>query len=311
MTEKCSSDLQARDSGVDSKYSGCTAVFVYLSGEYIYSASVGDSRAILGTTIPPSVMPAPTAVLGGEDRKMLEEVKSRRHSRPMLEIMPVQLTKDQKPEDPEELSRIISKGGRVQRLTDEKGKKIGPYRVWEMNSNSPGLAMSRSIGDSIGSSIGIIATPVCTKHKVHPYGDFFIVAGSDGIWDAMDNQDVVNFVECYREKCKRSASSPPIGEKVTIENTTISQLLCEEARIRWLTIVEEEDVMIDDISCIILELKPSQILASAHEKRPVPTNHIPSREIEEISAGNNNLGSTGNMSVRDPRRGSMVVIPSS
>jgi hypothetical protein len=30
-------------------------------------------------------------------------------------------------------------------------------------------------------------------------------------------------------------------------------MLCEEARVRWLTVVEKEDVMIDDISAIVLE----------------------------------------------------------
>jgi len=30
-------------------------------------------------------------------------------------------------------------------------------------------------------------------------------------------------------------------------------MLCEEARIRWLAIVEHEDVMIDDISAVIIE----------------------------------------------------------
>ena len=31
-------------------------------------------------------------------------------------------------------------------------------------------------------------------------------------------------------------------------------MLCEEARHRWFTIVEEEDVLIDDISCVVIEL---------------------------------------------------------
>jgi len=41
--------------------------------------------------------------------------------------------------------------------------------------------MSRSIGDKDAASLGIISTPVYTKHKVHPYADFFVVAGTDGI----------------------------------------------------------------------------------------------------------------------------------
>ena len=30
-------------------------------------------------------------------------------------------------------------------------------------------------------------------------------------------------------------------------------MVCEEARYRWLSIVEEEDVFIDDISCVVVE----------------------------------------------------------
>ncbi|CAG9328007.1 unnamed protein product [Blepharisma stoltei] len=303
LTEKCAEDLKQHESDIDSKYSGCTAVFVFLSGDAIYSASVGDSRAVLGTSSPPTVMPAPAAQIKEEDRKMLEEVKSRRQSQPALEILPVQLTKDQKPEDPEELARIIQKGGKVQRITDKSGKKIGPYRVWEPDLKSLGLAMSRSIGDSTGNSVGIISTPICTKHKVNPFADCFVVAGTDGIWDAMDNQDVVNYVEFYRDKCKRGCTSPPVESKVSPDNTCIAQLLCEEARVRWMSILEEEDVIVDDISCIILELQPATISLSAHEKRPIPNDHSPHREIEDLS----NQEIAESASVRDPRRGSIIL----
>jgi hypothetical protein len=31
-------------------------------------------------------------------------------------------------------------------------------------------------------------------------------------------------------------------------------MLCEEARVRWLTLIEEEDVLIDDISAVVVEI---------------------------------------------------------
>ena len=124
--EDCDSELRMK--GIDILYSGSTAIVVVIVDEFIYSASVGDSRAILGTISPPLVSPAPSANLG-EERKILEEVKARRGSRSNTLIHPVQLTKDQKPEDPEELNRIRKSGGRVQRLLDDSGNKIGPYRV--------------------------------------------------------------------------------------------------------------------------------------------------------------------------------------
>jgi hypothetical protein len=39
-----------------------------------------------------------------------------------------------------------------------------------------------------------------------------------------------------------------------VRNACIAHLLCEEARVRWKEIVEEEDVIIDDISVVVVEL---------------------------------------------------------
>ena len=278
LTERCHSALQ-KESSIDVTSSGCTAVLVYFYNGYLYCASVGDSRAILGTLEPPKHSPAPEAQMG-EERKMLEVVKERRKSFLTTQIFPVQLTRDQKPEDPDELARIVKAGGRVQKITDKKGNKVGPYRVWELNANTPGLAMSRSIGDTTGHKLGVISTPVTTKHQVNDTGDLFIVAASDGIWDVMENEDVVTFVECYREKCLRDLESPTRSEIVSCKNSTIAQLLCEEARVRWYTIVENEDVMIDDISCVVLELQGA-VEDVAHVAKP-----LPDRENKELPAKN-------------------------
>ena len=39
------------------------------------------------------------------------------------------------------------------------GNRIGPARVWMMGENVPGLAMSRSFGDTVAGKVGVIATP--------------------------------------------------------------------------------------------------------------------------------------------------------
>ena len=113
--------------------------------------------------------------------------------------------------------------------------------------------MARSIGDTAGTEIGVIPTPEITQYSIGS-SEQFIVTGSDGIWDVMDNEEVVNFVQSYRALCKRMVSKPTKEEAVTAENACIAQFLCEEARYRWNAVVEDEDVLIDDISCTILEL---------------------------------------------------------
>ena len=42
---------------------------------------------------------------------------------------------------------------------DENGDYIGPHRVWLKDENLPGLAMSRSLGDLVGASVGVTWEP--------------------------------------------------------------------------------------------------------------------------------------------------------
>ena len=41
--------------------------------------------------------------------------------------------------------------------------------------------MSRSIGDQIGSYIGVIATPITSNFRIRGKDDYFLVIASDGI----------------------------------------------------------------------------------------------------------------------------------
>ena len=254
------------------------------------------------------VLPAPAPV-HKEDRKLLQEVRQRRESRVDDKLQPIQLTNDQKPEDPEEQARIVAFGGRVQRLLDPNGQRIGPYRVWEANSNSPGLAMSRSIGDVIGKQIGVISTPVCSRYAINTDNDYFIVLASDGVWDVMDNDDVAHYVECFRGKCKQGViKPPPKGMDIVPSLTCIAQLLCEEARVRWYAIVEDEDVMIDDISCIVLEFRKSENKIGYVYNKGTAIEEIKDREedqnIDETAL--RKAPTTKDITTRDPRRGSIV-----
>jgi serine/threonine protein phosphatase PrpC len=90
----------------------------------------------------------------------------------------IQLTKDHKPNSPEEKNRIQELGGKV--VYDGYD-----YRIM-------GLSLSRAFGD-------LDATPYVThKPDIFKYdlltGDKFIVMACDGLWDVMSNQQVVNFV---------------------------------------------------------------------------------------------------------------------
>ncbi|OMJ77317.1 hypothetical protein SteCoe_23106 [Stentor coeruleus] len=249
LTENCDRDLTKIDSKINASYSGATAIFMLIFDGWVYTASVGDSRGILATTssLPPIVPFVPRI-----DNEIISELKASRTTQIDSSLHFLQLTKDQKPEDPEEFKRIIDSGGRVKRLLDEDGNKIGPYRIWETDANVPGLTMTRSIGDTEAKNLGVISTPIITKHHINLKDDLFIVVASDGIWHCMDNEDVINFIEYYRPiSCKEIIRHK--DSEVSTSNSCIAQLICEEARVRWLSIVELDDVMIDDISCVVLE----------------------------------------------------------
>lgn len=69
------------------------------------------------------------------------------------------MSNDHKPDLPLERKRIEANGGRVEPYTDYDGSLVGPARVWLMDADIPGLAMSRSFGDKVAASCGCISEP--------------------------------------------------------------------------------------------------------------------------------------------------------
>lgn len=59
--------------------------------------------------------------------------------------------------------------------------------------------MTRSVGDDDLSSVGVFAQSEVTKYKWDQEKDKFLILGSDGIWDTVENIEAVNFVEKFRE----------------------------------------------------------------------------------------------------------------
>ncbi len=269
LNENCDKSL---NKAVDCQAAGCTAVMMLYCKGTMYFSCIGDSRAMLATSAPPAQVTA-CQPARGDDKTLLAEIKHRRSVSPETVFTAVQMTQDQKPEDSQELARIREAGGVVMRLEDSTGRRVGPYRVWKVEGMYPGLAMSRSLGDSIAHEIGVIGTPMITSHAETHGMDFFLVLASDGVWDVMENQEVCDFVEAYRHKSLREVSVPKQLTSVQPETVTIAQLLCEEARARWVHVVEAEDVHIDDISCIVLELQ-----VGGEKRRRAPLRTIAPRQ---------------------------------
>jgi serine/threonine protein phosphatase PrpC len=82
----------------------------------------------------------------------------------------------------------MKKGGRVHPYRDLSGQALGPARVWLPNQSImsiildiQGLAMSRSFGDNISKSIGVIHNPEMIKVALDENSKFLLLA-SDGVW---------------------------------------------------------------------------------------------------------------------------------
>lgn len=57
-------------------------------------------------------------------------------------------------------------------------------RVWLKNHEFPGLAMSRSLGDKLAHTVGVIPEPdfQCVSLNKED-NEYIVVSASDGLWD--------------------------------------------------------------------------------------------------------------------------------
>ena len=110
------------------------------------------------------------------------------------------LNRDHKPELKDEAERILRAGGRIDSFRDyyNNGEPVGPQRVWLMNEELPGLAMSRSFGDRITHSVGVSPQAETFMFTVG-VNDKFVVIASDGVWEFLSNEDVAGIVYPFYE----------------------------------------------------------------------------------------------------------------
>lgn len=106
-------------------------------------------------------------------------------------------------------------------------------RVWLKKENIPGLAMSRSIGDNVATSVGVTWEPELMDFALDPRDKFLLVA-SDGVWEFIENQELVDLISQYYEE----------GD---IEGAC--DAILQESYNRW---TSEDDTVIDDITFILV-----------------------------------------------------------
>ena len=151
---------------INSKNSGSTLCILILIYTKMICINVGDSRAILSMT-----------------EIFRNEIKF--------------LSEDHKPSLKKEQERIKKCGGYVERIIYEDGSVDDTYRVWNSPLlKYPGLAISRSIGDTDMTKLGVVSDPDFCIKTLKKEMNFAVIA-SDGIWEFLDNKEVCDVVKHY------------------------------------------------------------------------------------------------------------------
>eukprot|EP00931_Biecheleriopsis_adriatica_P095431 TRINITY_DN6902_c0_g1_i2.p1 TRINITY_DN6902_c0_g1~~TRINITY_DN6902_c0_g1_i2.p1 ORF type:complete len:492 (-),score=91.32 TRINITY_DN6902_c0_g1_i2:40-1515(-) len=165
------------------------------SQQEVLIAWVGDSRCVLGRR---------SSQQGGTDY--------------------IRCSEDHRPNDPEEFDRISSSGGEVVQPLGDLA-----HRVFLKGTDSPGLAMSRSLGDLAGRSAGVSNEPGIRRFEFQK-GDLLLCC-TDGVWDFMSSEQALNqLISAGRENSGKAL-----------------EMLVEDARDKWLDECAESS---DDITAV-------------------------------------------------------------
>ena len=195
-------NLLVDNESINSLFSGSTCVSVIYTPERLIVPNIGDSRAVLG-----------------------------RYDSNTKTYKAIDLSRDHKPTEKDEAKRIIDNDGRIQPFTEE-GEFVGPQRVWIKDEEVPGLAMTRSFGDRVAATVGVMSEPEIKEFNFEE-GDKFMIIASDGIWEFISSQECVEIVSKYYEKGDLKGCC---------------EYLYEESSKRWL----KEEEVIDDTTLILV-----------------------------------------------------------
>ncbi|KAL0431080.1 UNVERIFIED_CONTAM: putative protein phosphatase 2C 8 [Sesamum radiatum] len=136
---------------------GATAVCVWVLGQTVFVANIGDAKAVVARSS------ATDGSQGGSER-----------SNPLKAIV---LTREHKAIYPQERARIQKAGGSV----SSNGRLQGRLEV------------SRAFGDRQFKKVGVVATPDIHSFDLTER-DHFIILGCDGLWGVFGPSDAVEFV---------------------------------------------------------------------------------------------------------------------
>ena len=148
----------------DCSLSGASCISLIVTLEKIISINLGDNKAVLA-----------------------------RHENGLYNF--VNLNREHKPTEPDEKKRILEHNGKIGYSYENKS---GPKKIWLKNSDIPGLPISRSFGDVIAHSVGVISEPEIKSFYFNG-NEKFIILASNEFWEIIDSEESVNIVKDFYE----------------------------------------------------------------------------------------------------------------
>ena len=106
----------------------------------------------------------------------------------------------------------------------------GPARVWLKHMDIPGLAMSRSLGDTVAHSAGVISEAETYIVDLTNTTNTLIIA-SDGLWEFIDNQEALDLIK----------DVPRDNPEAAVD------ILAKESHKRWM----REEQVVDDTTIAV------------------------------------------------------------
>ena len=79
------------------------------------------------------------------------------------------------------------------------GEFVGRQRVWLKDEEVPGLAITRSFGDRVNATLGVISKPEIKEFDFEE-NDKFMAIASDRIWKFISSQECVNIIKDFYRK---------------------------------------------------------------------------------------------------------------
>ncbi len=165
---------------------GCTGSIVLRWGLHLYVANAGDSRSFVATY----------------------DTQTKQVEIPLL-------TRLDKPNLPEERTRIEKAGGHIFVPNPPKDPTLWSRVIItsKQKNENVGLAMSRSIGDSEWSAVGVISEPIVNKVTINEFLSantrrMFVVSASDGLFDMRQPDFIAHYLA--QSLYEPSSSTPPL-----------------------------------------------------------------------------------------------------